>query len=166
LRKQPSFRIALLLTLLVGETALVFSLRLLGWHETGTAIRWLSALVLAVLPLAIAAILLVGHRFRFRLRTLLVAMALVAFFLAITVMPLQNALSSRRMSQRLLAAGATVHTASQFNKVYKQLAYDPRPAIPVSPEEPQLPVWLRPLAGDLLATLAQYAENESASAER
>jgi len=29
-----------------------------------------------------------------------------------------------------------------------------------------LPVWLRPLAGDLLATLAQYAENESASAER
>ena len=149
MRKPPSFRIALLLTLLVGETALVFSLRLLGWHETGGAIRWISALGLAVLPLGIAAILLV-HRFRFGLRTLLVATALVALFLTVTVMPLQNALSSRRMSQRLLAAGASLHTASPFEDVYKRWGYDPRPKSPSPAEERELSVWLRPLAGDLL----------------
>jgi hypothetical protein len=139
----------LLLTLLVIEAALVVSLREFGWFETGTGLRWLGCLAAAIVPLVMAAVVLFRDRFRFNLRSLLVAMALVATFLFITVRPLQNAISSRRASQSMLATGATLHTVSTFDNVYTKLNYDPRLPVKVRPVNQELPFWLRPLAGGL-----------------
>jgi hypothetical protein len=139
----------LLLTLLVIEAALVVSLRAFGWFETGTGLRWIACLAAAILPLVMAAVVLLRHRFRFTLRTLLVAMALVATFLFITVRPLQNAISSRRASRLMLATGATLHTVSTFDNVYTKLNYDPRLPVKFRPVNQELPFWLLPLAGGL-----------------
>jgi hypothetical protein len=143
-------RIGLLLTLLVAEAALVVSLRTVGWNSTGRAIRWTSCLLAAFLPLALVAIAICGQRFRFSLRMLLIAMGLVAVFLWATVLPLRNAVDARRASQSLLAAGATLRTASSFDEVYAHLKYDPRPSRPAPAIDRPLAVWLRPLAGDIL----------------
>jgi hypothetical protein len=135
--------------LLVGEVAWAVSLRDYGWGATNGGIRWTTCLVGAILPLIAAAVMLGRHRMRFNLRTILIAMALIATFLYLSVRPLQKALSSRRGSQSLLAAGATLRTYSSWDSVYAQLKYDPRPtAIP--PVDQQLAFWLRPLAGNLL----------------
>jgi hypothetical protein len=151
---------ALLLTLLVGEVALVGSLRTVGWRETGGAIRWISCLTAAVLPLLVAVAIFFHHRFRFSLQMLLIAVALTATFLFITVRPLQNALSSRRASRLMLAAGATLHTTSSWDSVYAQLKYDPRLTKSLPSLNQQLPFWLRPLAGNMLAVPVDDAVRE------
>jgi len=140
-----------LLTLLVVEVALVVSLRKFGWFETGGGIRWLGCLLVAVLPLVVAVAALFRRRFRFNLRVLLVATALVAFFLFWTVRPLQTAIDSRRASRLLLATGAQLHGWSSLDETYRQLQYDPRPGKGFPGKHGALPFWLRPLAGDLLS---------------
>jgi hypothetical protein len=147
---QSIIRFALLFILLAAEITLVFSLRLLGWNETGSAIRWITALLIAILPLTIAATLLIAHRFRFGLRTLLIATALVALFLMVTLMPLQNAFNLRRVSRQVLAAGAEIRTESSFRDVYKEFGYEPWPESSLTARNEQLPIWLHPLAGELL----------------
>ena len=67
-------------------------------------------------------------------------------------MPLQVANNSRLVSQRLLAAGAELGTASSFRDVYKKLGYAPWPESSSQAKGRQLAAWLRPLAGDVLAT--------------
>ena len=148
---SSSLRMGFLLTLLIGEAALVASLHAFGWFATGGGLRWIGCLLAAVLPLVIAAVVLFRHRFRFGLRMLLVAMALVATFLFITVRPLQIAISARRANRLMLAAGATLHTTSSFDEVYRQLKYDPRPPRSLTPIKQSLPFWLRPLAGNIVA---------------
>lgn len=149
MKASSSLRVGFLLVLLVCEVAWVASLRAFGWGATNGGIRWTSCLVGAVMPLIAAAAVLGRHRLRFNLRTMLVAMALVATFLALSVRPLQNAVGSRQGSRSLLASGATLHTKSSWDNVYAQLKYDPRPAA-VVPVNPELAFWLRPLAGGLL----------------
>ena len=80
---------------------------------------------------------------------MLVATALVAAFLCLSVRPLQNAVSSRQGSRLLTAAGAMLRTKSSWDDVYAQLNYDPRPAA-ILPVNQELAPWLRPLAGHLL----------------
>jgi hypothetical protein len=148
-RVSASLRIGFLLTLLVGEVALFASFRSLGWYSTNGKILWASCLLCAILPLVAAVVVLGRHRLRFNLRTMLIAMALVATFLYLSVRPLQTAMSSRQGSRSLLATGATLHTKSSWDSVYQQLKYDPRPAA-IVPVDRQLAFWLRPLAGSLL----------------
>jgi hypothetical protein len=149
LKAPSSLRIGFLLVLLVGEVALVVSFRSLGWYSTNGKILWASCLLCAILPLIAAVVVLGRHRLRFNLRTMLIAMALVATFLYLSVRPLQTALSSRQGSQSLLATGATLRTRSSWDSVYAQLKYDPRPAA-IMPVDRQLAFWLQPLAGNLL----------------
>ena len=144
-------RIGLLLTLLVAEAALVVSLRTVGWFNTGGAIRWFGCLIAALFPLAVVALVVCVQRFRFSLRMLLIATGLVAIFLCATVLPLRHAIDARHASRTLLATGATLHTVSSFESVYNQLNYDPRSDWPTPTNHRRLAVWLRPLAGDLLA---------------
>jgi hypothetical protein len=151
LKAPSSIRIGFLLLLLVSEVALVVSFRVLGWYSTNGKILWASCLLCAILPLIAAVVVLGRHRLRFNLRTMLIAMALVATFLCLSVRPLQTAVNSRQGSQSLLITGATLHTKSSWDSVYSQLRYDPRPAA-IEPINQQLPFWLRPLAGSLLKT--------------
>src|SRR5262249_14569475 len=139
------------LTLLLGEVGWVAALRAFGWNTTNSRIEWLACLFWAGLPLVVAAIVLARHQLRFNVRTMLVAMALIATFLYLTVRPLQTAVSSRRASRAVLSAGATLHTISSWDNVYASLQYDPRtPAAKVLPA-PELAPWLRPLARNLLS---------------
>jgi hypothetical protein len=149
-QNSSSVRIALLLTLLISEIALVVSLRAVGWTETGGAILWISSLLLATLPLLMAGVLLIGRRLRFSLRTLLVVLSLIAFFLMLAVLPLRDAFNSRHASRRLLAAGAEVRINSSMDDVYARWGFDPRPPTSAPPARRSLPFWLRPLARDLL----------------
>jgi len=142
-------RIAALLLLLGAEVALALSLRELGWFETGHVIRWGACGLAALLPLVVAAILMLRNRLRFSLRSLLMAMALVAVFLFISVLPLIEAFDARKGSQRLQADGVQFSTES-MDEYYRQIGHDPRPTPPTPPVNRQLAAWLRPLAGDVL----------------
>jgi hypothetical protein len=143
-------RIAALLLLLGAEVALALSLRELGWFETGHVIRWAACGLAALLPLVVAAILMLRNRLRFSLRSLLMATALVSVFLFISVLPLIEAFDARKGSQRLQIEGVQLSTES-MDDYYRQLGYDPRPAPPKPPVNRPLAAWLRPLAGDVLA---------------
>lgn len=149
MKAPSSLRIGFLLMLLVGEVAWVASLRAYGWGATNSGAVWAICLIGAVLPLIAAVAVLGPHRFRFNLRTMLVAMALVATFLCLSVRPLQNAVTSRQGSRSMLTAGATLHTRSSWDSVYAQLNFDPRPAA-IMPVNQQLAFWLKQLAGNLL----------------
>jgi hypothetical protein len=149
LKASSSLRIGFLLLLLVGEVGLVVSFRSLGWYSTNGKILWVSCLLCAILPLIAAVVVLGRHRLRFNLQTMLIAMALVATFLYLSVRPLQTALSSRQGSRSLLATGATLRAKSSWDSVYAQLKYDPRPAATMAVDR-ELAFWLRPLAGNLL----------------
>jgi len=145
-------RTTLLVAFLLFELALVWSFRTLGWFETGGVIRWGACAILALLPLAVAAVLLARRRFRFGLRTLLIAMSLLAIFMCVSVLPLYEAIEARRGSQALEACGAQMDLASNNDEYFKQMGYDPRRAAPVYRPESTLPVWLRPLAAETLQT--------------
>jgi hypothetical protein len=150
LKASFSWRIGFLLLLLVAEVALVVSLRALGWYATNGGLIWASCLICAVLPFVAAVVALLRNRMRFDLRSMLVATALIAVFLYLSVRPLQTALSSRSASRSLLAAGAALRTKSSWDSVYAQLKYDPRTTPEAVPLNQELAVWLRPLAGSLL----------------
>lgn len=143
-------RTTLLVAFLCFELALVWSFRTLGWFETGGVIRWGACALLALLPLALAATLLARRRFRFGLRTLLIAMSLLAIFMCVSVLPLYEAIEARRGSQSLEACDAQIDLASTNDKYFEMVGYDPRRAAPVYHPEPALPVWLRPLAAETL----------------
>ena len=150
----------LLLALLTLEIALVGSLHLLGWLGTAGAFRWGASALIAFLPLALACHLISSQRFRFSMRSLLIAMSLLAVFMFVTVQPLYEALESRRGSRALLAFRAWVSTYSSNDTYFKQLRYDPRLSRPDALETPPTPAWLRPLAGDRLVAPVDEAIQE------
>jgi hypothetical protein len=143
-------RTTLLVAFLFFELALAWSFRALGWFETGSAIRWGACALLALLPLALAAGLLARRRFRFGMRTLLIAMSLLAIFMCVSVLPLYEATEARRGSRSLEAYGAQINLTSSNDEYFNQVGYDPRRATPVYHPEPALPIWLRPLAAETL----------------
>jgi hypothetical protein len=137
--------------LLLLEIALVVSLRTQGWYETGDWLRWTASLLAALIPLVIAAILLIKGGLRFSLRSLLVAVGLVAAFLYASVLPVLEASRARSGSRRLLATGATLLTEFDREKFYERLGFDPRDSrmAPVAALR-ELPPWLMPLAGEVV----------------
>jgi hypothetical protein len=142
-------RMLALLAVLILETGLTVSLWADGWLGTGSNLRLLACAAAAALPLSVAAWLLLRNRFRFGLRSLLAAMALVAAFMYFTVRPLLEASEARRASRLLIANGAEVFTESNRGDFYVQLGYDPHPPRAYESLRGAIPAWLRPLAGDL-----------------
>jgi len=76
-------------------------------------------------------------------------------------LPLRSAIDARRGSRALLAARTEFFTKSQFEGVYKQLRYDPRPVRSLKASTGhELPGWLRPLAGDVMQVFPDDAIRE------
>jgi hypothetical protein len=136
--------------LLLTEIGAVAALRYAGWLATGSGIRWLACLVAATLPLVIAAALLFGRKFRFSLRALLVIMALVAVFLVVTGIPLRDAIEVRRVTRRLVEAGADVNVDPPNRDFLERQGYSVRASVESKHRAAELAPWLRPLAGDAL----------------
>lgn len=143
-------RTTLFVAFLCFELALVWSFRTLGWFETGGVIRWGACALLALLPLAVAAALLARRRFRFGMRTLLIAMSLLAIFMCVSVLPLYEAIEARRGSQALMESRAYLNLTFGYDSYFEQVSYDPRRPAPAHKSGPSLPGWLRPLAADTL----------------
>jgi hypothetical protein len=143
-------RTAILIAFLLLELALAWSFRALGWFETGGVIRWGACALLALAPLVVAAALLARRRFRFGMRTLLIAMSLLAIFMWASVLPLYEAIEARRGSRTLMASDAGIHLTFANDNYFKAVGYDPRRIAPVYQPESALLVWLRPLAAETL----------------
>lgn len=140
----------MLLTLLAAESALAISLQMLGWFETGGLLRQIACAMLALLPLAAAFVLVARRNFRFSMQVMLIATALLTLFMWISVMPLYEALASRRGTQALAVQKTSVHDYCSNEEYFKRIGYDPRPPAPARPASRTLPAWLRPLAGEAL----------------
>lgn len=151
--RRVSTRLRWLAALLLLESALAISLHALGWFETGGLLRQAACALLALLPLAAAVLLVARRKFRFSIQVMLIATALLAFFMWISVLPLYEALESRRGTQALFAVKASPRDFCSNDEYFVRVGYDPRPAPPTPPTPPasrSLPPWLRPLAGDAL----------------
>jgi hypothetical protein len=151
-RRFSLWRMAALLVVLTSETALGVLLYGLGWYETGGLLRWLACLLLALLPALAAVVMLTRKRFRFSLKTLLVAMALIALFMLFSVRPVLEARQSRRVSRQLAAAGAQLNgPCINDGDYFERIGYDPGCTWAPYTDDYATPVWLRPLLLDVLA---------------
>lgn len=151
-RRFSPLRMAALLVVLTSETALGVLLYGLGWYKTGGLLRWLACLLLALLPAVAAVVLLSRKRFRFSLRALLAATALVALFMLASVRPVLEARQSRRVSRQLAAAGAWLNDPRRNDDDYFQrIGYDPQCSPLPDPNDEETPAWLRPLLSGVLA---------------
>ena len=130
------------------ESAMVVSLRTLGWFGTGGAIRLVACLFVALLPLLLATFLLARNRLRFGLRSLLGMVALVAVFLYVSAIPLIDYRSARIASRQLVAANARLHYTTDWDSYYTDMGLAPPPDV-TSPQTAQLPPWLGPFTGRL-----------------
>jgi hypothetical protein len=148
-RRGPA-RLWLLLALLASESALALSLHTLGWFETGGLLRQAACALLALLPLVVAVALVARRRFRFSIQVMLIATALLALFMWISVLPLYEALAARRGTQALFAVKASPREFCSNEEYFVRVGYDPRPAPPPPPASRPVPPWLRPLAGEAL----------------
>jgi hypothetical protein len=148
---SPRYRAGLLVALLVIEIGAVASLRSVGWVATGSGLLWFVSLLAATLPLVVAAALLFGSRFRFTLRALLVITALLAVFLVITGIPLRDAIDARRVTRRLVDAGAEISVEAPQQSAFAKLGYPVRPNVESQHRAADLAPWLRPIASEILA---------------
>lgn len=160
LQRRVSVRLRWLVALLIVESALAVSLQSLGWFETGGLLRQVACALLALLPLAAAVVLVARRGFRFSMQVMMIATALLTLFMWLSVMPLYEALASRRGVQALAAEKMTVRDYCTNEQYFAKLAHDPRPPAPPKPAERSLPVWLRPLAGDALRLPVDAAVRE------
>lgn len=159
--RRISVRLRWLAALLFVESALAISLQTLGWFETGGLLRQAACALLALLPLAAAGLLVARRKFRFSIQVMLIATALLAFFMWISVLPLYEALESRRGTQALFAVKASPRDFCSNDEYFVRVGYDPRPAPPtLPPASHSLPPWLRPLAGDALRLPVDAAVRE------
>jgi hypothetical protein len=74
----------------------------------------------------------------------------LTLFMWISVMPLYEALASRRGTQALAVQMTSVRDYCSNEEYFKRIGYDPRPPAPAKPPARTLPAWLRPLAGEAL----------------
>ena len=129
---------------LILEGVLIISLRTLGWFGTGNAIQLVACIFIAALPLLIAVAMLAKNRFRFGLRTLLVAVTLVAVFLFASAMPILDYRSARRASMQLVSENATLNTGvGSWDEFFAGIGLPPPPIL-ASPETTNVPPWLTP----------------------
>jgi hypothetical protein len=148
------------LALLASESALALSLHTLGWFETGGLLRQAACALLALLPLVVAVALVARRRFRFSVQVMLIATALLALFMWISVLPLYEALASRRGTQALAAEKTSMRDFCSNDQYFTQFGHDPRPPAPPKPVTRTLPAWLRPLAGEALRLPVDAAVRE------
>ncbi len=91
---------------------------------------------------------------------MLIATALLALFMWISVLPLYEALASRRGTQALSAENTPLRDFCSVENYFKSLPHDPRPPEPPKPAVRTLPAWLRPLAGAALRLPVDAAVRE------
>jgi hypothetical protein len=102
------------------ELGLVVSLRKLGWFGTGDLLTLIASLSAVFLPFLIIGFMLFWGRLRISLRGLMIAVALVSVFMALSVKPLLDFRSMRQASLALLALNTQVST-EQYD--YHSLKY-------------------------------------------
>ncbi len=159
--RRVSISLRWLAALLLLETTLAILLQTLGWFETGGLLRQAACAFLAAFPLTLAAVVLLRHRLRFSLRSLLIAMTLISLFMGVSVLPLYRALDARRGTQAVKEAGGQVSTEVTTDDFYERLGFDPR-TVPTPPRlTPEAPAWLRPLARDRLLLPADATIREA-----
>ncbi len=141
----------ILASLLFVELALVASLRTFGWYGTGNVIRLIACICVTLIPLLLAAVLLVGNRLRFGLQSLMGIVALFAVFLAVSAMPLIDYRSARTASSQLVAANATLNAdLDGWDDFHNGMGLEVPPDLtPVQPAE--VPPWLSPFTERLSA---------------
>lgn len=143
--------ILILIGFLLSEVAMLVSLRTLGWFGTGSLVHIIVCLFATLFPLLVATALLVRNRLRFGLRTLLVAVTLVAVFMFVSVKPLQDYHSARSASKQLVLANATLDSGLDWDKLHTDIGLEPAPSAN-APEAVNVPLWLRPFTDSLSAT--------------
>ncbi|MFO0916242.1 MAG: hypothetical protein U0795_25005 [Pirellulales bacterium] len=135
-----------LVSVLVIEILLVGSLRQFGWYGTGNGLQFAGCLLVTGLPLILAGAVLLRRRCKFGVRSVLVATAMVAVFLAASLLPLTRHRAARQTSRQLLAAGASINNVTNWRDFYEQIDLTPtRRAIPegVSARQAsEVPLWL------------------------
>ncbi len=146
-RSQTVF---LLIGFLLVELVMLVSLRTLGWFGTGNVVHSIVCLFASLFPLLVATALLVRNRLRFGLRTLLVAVTLVAVFMFVSVKPLQDYHSARSASKQLVLANATLDSGLDWDRIYIDIGLEPAPSAN-APEAVNVPLWLRPFTDSLSA---------------
>lgn len=158
--RRVSVRLRWLVALLLLETTLAILLQTLGWFETGGLLRQAACAMLALLPLAAAIVLMARRGFRFSVQVMLIATGLLTLFMWISVMPLYEALASRRGVQALAAERIAVRDYCSNEQYFAKFSYDPRPPAPLKPATNSVPIWLRPLAEDALRLPVDAAVRE------
>lgn len=134
---NSKLRISILLILFAAEIAILYLLWTVGWESSVKTFSWIGSFTLASLPLfAIFLIIRSGQR-RISLASLMLIIALIAFFLAAVILPIQNAKNLRRGTLALTSTGVGVVTNSSY------------PNLATHGSSP-LPKWLRPLGNDAL----------------
>lgn len=151
--------IFILIGFLLVEVAMLVSLRTLGWFGTGSLVHSIVCLFVSLVPLLVATALLVRNRLRFGLRNLLVAVALVAVFMFVSVKPLQDYHSARSASKQLVLANATLDSGLDWDRFYTDIGLEPLPSVN-APQAVNVPPWLRPFT-DSLSTIPPDASVES-----
>lgn len=105
--------------------------------------QFVSYVVIALLPLAVALGFLVRGSFKFSIRTMFVTVTLVAVFVAVSLVPLVRHRSARNTSMRFMAASATLNASKDWNVFYAQVGLELSPEIAI--EAPSaVPPWLAP----------------------
>jgi hypothetical protein len=145
-----TIRLFVLFSLLAAEVALIYSLRARGWASTTSAILWLAAIGIAILPIIFAAIIVVRKGRRFSLLSLLLATGSLAGFIAFAILPILEAQRNRKAVFMLQATGAELKTETYVDQMYQYLEIPHDEHRFFNSASTEIPIWLQPLAGDVL----------------
>lgn len=140
----------LLLLLLIVELTLVVLLRSFGWDSTTASVRWIASFFAATLPLLMALLVLCRNGRQVSLRSLMIAMGLIAIFLFVAVMPITLAVKARRGSSALVEVGVELHTTSTLDEYYEELQLDASVRQSFMVPNVNLAAWMLPIAGNTL----------------
>ncbi len=146
-RSHRISRLAILGLVFLVELALLAMIRSLGWLDTLGSLRWAASVAFFATPLVIIGFLLGLRSRRFSLRTLLIATAFAAVFIALFMFPYATAKSSRGVTQVLRANGIDVSLESSLDNYYESLGVEIDG--PKSLPHHVTPFWIAPLMGDL-----------------
>ncbi len=148
--------LVLLVFLLAVESGLTYVLCTYGtdgWLATGFAARLSMALAAAAIPLFVGGIILFRKGRRFSIRSILIATACLAIFLAIVLLPLIQARRAREAASTLGQLGIGVQATNRFAKQLRRTTqiddYHEYELGTIAPEI-GLFEWLRPLAGKIM----------------
>lgn len=144
-RTDPKVVVALAFVLVL-EIALVVSLRRFGWAVTGSVLQFTICLIVAGLPLIVATAIFLRRGLRFSVRSVLLAVTLLAVFFSLSWLPLVRHRAARQTSMRLLAANATLNEGLDWNDFYPRIRLQPPPQMVVRQDD-EVPLWLTAFTG-------------------